>query len=215
MEFTRQLLKLYLITDDKGRTPAQLERIVRAALQGGVTAVQLREKSSPADLLTEAYERIGSACADAGALFLINADLLPKLNIDAHTVGVHYSSTTLPENPAHFSCAGFSAHSLDEVEQAVRAQVGFCTISPIFETPSKAGVLQPTGTRFITECQCAFAQMPFIALGGINASNARRCTAAGADGVAVMSAIMSAPDPAAAAAALRKAMRWAEPQTST
>ena len=171
-----------------------------------MTAVQLREKNAAADSLQEAYERLANACADAGALILVNADLLPKLNVDASTVGVHYSSRTLPGNAAFCSYAGFSAHTLKELQQATRATVRFCTISPIFETPSKAGVLQPTGTKFITEVRNAFAEMPLIALGGINAANARACIAAGADGVAVMSAIMSAPDPAEAAAELLKAM---------
>lgn len=165
--------------------------------------MQLREKSAPAPWLREMQERLAKDCAEFGASFLVNADLLDRIAPLADNAGVHYSSRTLPRRVSGF--CGFSAHTTDEAQRAHQSEVAFCTISPIFETNSKPG-LSAAGVELIRGVRKTTPEMPLIALGGINATNARSCIKAGAVGVAMMSGIMSADDPAYAARELYHAL---------
>lgn len=200
-------MRLYLITDDSGKSPEQIARCVSRAIDGGVTAVQFREKNCGPTLCERAYRLVSEVCLAAGVPLFLNADLLGRFAMDCLPQGIHYSNRTLPVHPGSSSrFSGYSAHAIDDAASAFRYGVNFCTISPVFHTPSKAGILDPVGTAMLAGARAALPSAIIVALGGITAENAQSCIAAGADGIAVIRSIMQAEDPAAAARTLRRAV---------
>ena len=196
--------RLYLITDDRGRSAGELDRIVGAAIKGGITAIQFREKNTAPSQNEKSYAAIVQRCKDAGVPLLLNADLLNRFELSQRFDGVHYSNRTLPLHPRTISLlAGFSAHAIDDARAALKHGISFYTLSPIFDTPTKFGILPPIGTAALQKARTSLPKAPMVALGGITLANAPECIRAGADGVAVVRAIMDASDPETAARALR------------
>lgn len=204
---------LYLVTDRHRTQGRDLVEVAASALRAGVRAVQLREK----DLATrELYHLAGKLLAmtrAAGAALLINdrVDVAMALGAD----GVHLTRRSLPPKEARellgpAKLIGISCHSPAELQEAVDAVVDFIVLGPIFETPSKAAFgppLTPTGLRRAR----ATTSLPILAIGGIHLPRIAEVMAAGADGVAVISAVMAAADPAEAAAQLLAAVARARP----
>lgn len=200
-------MRLYLITDDSGKSPEQLARCVSRAIAGGVTAVQFREKNCGPTLCERSYRLVSEVCLAAGVPLFLNADLLGRFVLTSPPQGIHYSNRTLPVHPGSSSrFSGYSAHALDDATSAFGHGVDFCTISPVFHTPSKAGILDPVGTPMLAKARTALPGAVIVALGGISAENAQSCITAGADGIAVIRSIMQADDPAVAAKTLRRAV---------
>lgn len=192
--------RLYLITDDAGRTADELAALVARGIAGGVTAVQFREKSRRGADLLAAYEAVAAACRAGAARLILNADVVPHLPAEATPpAAVHHNHRTWPAD----GVAGYSAHSVEECAAAYRQGAAFCTLSPIFETPSKAGLLEPTGVDVLAQVRALCPQGILVALGGIDSTNAAHCVRAGADGVAVMRAVLAADDAERAAEKLR------------
>jgi len=197
-------MRLYLITDDAARSPDELAQIVGAAIDGGVTAAQFREKALGPTLALRAFEAVARGCHEKNVPLLLNADLLGRVDYNGELSGVHYSDRTLPLHPSARNClCGYSAHGLDDAVTAFSHNVDFCTLSPIFPTPSKEGILDPVGTDCIKRTRKKLPGKVLIALGGIEESNVAQCMSAGATGIALIRAIMAAKDPKAAAARLR------------
>lgn len=170
-----------------------------------MTAVQFREKTAAPSLCSKAYAHLSRICTDYGAPLLLNADLLGRCDLETPPEAVHFNERTLPPHPHEAAViAGYSAHVVEEAEHAFAHGVDFCTFSPIFETPSKSDFLPAIGVEQMRSARAAIPAGSLIALGGIDSSNAAQCVEAGADGVAVMRAIMSAADPEAAARELRR-----------
>jgi len=143
---------------------------------------------------------------------LLNADLLTCTNDMSLCPGLHCSSRTLAAVVARPKARlnlrgdmllGYSAHTVEEARDAVLSGAQFVTIGPVFDTPSKQGVLSACGVGVIAQTRLAVPDAAVVALGGLNESNAAQAMRAGADGIAVVRAIMNAPDPRAAAARLR------------
>lgn len=193
---------LYLITDDAGRSPEQLETIVRQAICGGVTAVQLREKSASPELLEDYAARISKVCRGHSASFFLNADLLGKVRFDDRFDGLHCSQRTFPTSVAS-PAIGYSAHGPEEAARVLAKGSHFVTISPVFDSSSKSGILPAGGLDLVRSTRAACGDATVIALGGIAPDNAEEAMRAGADGVAVISAIFASSEPESAAAALR------------
>ena len=207
---------LYLITDDANRTPDELAAIVCDALAGGVTTVQFRELSLAPSDAARAIAPVAAACRAAGVPLLINGAVCARLADPVQADGVHLRKGTLPM--AAELCArirpmegrrpllGYSAHGTDELAEAIAHGVDFATIGPVYATPSKEGILAPTGPEILRACGEAFPGFPVLALGGVDVSRASECVRAGAAGVAVIRAIMAAPRPRDAARVLMAAM---------
>jgi len=190
---------LYLITD--GRTPGGpgLLSVLEKALAGGVRLVQLREKGLDGRDLLELASRARALTARFGAKLLVNdrADVARLARAD----GVHLTSRSFTPEEARDvlgreAIVGVSTHSAEEAERAEREGADFITFGPVYPTPSKARYGEPLGTARLGEV-CSAAGIPVYAIGGIKAANAADVIAAGASGVAVISAVMAAPDPAA------------------
>jgi thiamine-phosphate pyrophosphorylase len=198
-------LRLYLITDDAARSPVELADIIMKAIDGGVTAVQFREKNCGPTVCAQGFDAVSKVCAERGVPLFLNADLLGRIELPDSAISVHYSNRTLPVHPcSRVQFAGYSAHGPEDAASAFSHRVDFCTLSPIFPTPSKAGILDPVGIDSIKAAREALPDDVLVALGGVNESNAGDCIAAGASGVAVIRAIMTAKDPARAARKLRQ-----------
>ncbi len=199
---------LYLVTDRTQTGGRDLLEVVDRALAGGVRAVQLREK----DLSTlDLYQLAGKLLARtraAGATLLINDRLDVALAIEAD--GVHLTRRSLPPTEARAllgpsKLLGISCHSLADLLEAVAGGVDFIVLGPIFETPSKRPYGPPLGIDILREAR-ALTSIPLVAIGGITRPRVPEVVEAGADGVAVISAVMAAPDPATAAADLLAAV---------
>jgi thiamine-phosphate pyrophosphorylase len=195
----RRQLSLYLITDDSGRSAAELELICSAAIRGGVTAIQLREKSASRREVREIHSRLERLCTATDILYIVNAELLPFL--ESTPAFVHAGKRSADSISLHHDW-GYSSHSSDEAVEAMTRGARFVTVSPIFETPSKPGALG-SGTQLLSETRKRLQTAPIVGLGGITIENAGEVIAAGADGAAVISAIMATVEPEAAARKLR------------
>ena len=202
---------LDLVTDaglSRGRPSAQ---IVQAALRGGVTIVQYREKAGTTRAMIEEAREIRRLCADAGVPFIVNDRLDVALAVDAD--GVHVGQDDLPAAIARRligpgRIVGVSAGSPEEALRAQAEGADYVGASPIFATPTKPDAPPAMGIEGLRRLASA-VRIPVVAIGGVNAENAAAIVGAGAAGAAVVSAIVAAEDVEAAARAIRLAIRSA------
>ena len=200
-------LSLYLITDPAMTARRGLLDTVAAAVDGGVTVVQLRDKEGPVPALIACGRALKALLAPRGIPLIVNdrADVAQAIGADGLHVG--QSDLTPARARAILGPRAIIGLSLtDEAQVAtVDAAVDYVGLGPIFPTGTKADAAAALGeARF-----AAFRRrlrLPVVAIGGLTAHNAARAIAAGADGVAVVSAICAASDPRAAAQVLRAAV---------
>lgn len=197
-------MQLHLVTDRKRAGGALVER-VEAALRGGVDAVQLREKDLPARVLQQLAHELLRLCRRHGARLLINDRIDVALAVDAD--GVHLPATSFRVAEARALLGtdrliGVSTHDPDEVAAAAREGADYAVFGPVFETPSKAAFGPPQGVDRLRRAVAA-AAIPVLAIGGITPARVREVRDSGAAGVAAISSILAAADPAAAARSLR------------
>lgn len=197
----RDLPPVYLITDRKQvfrerGLPATLESLLKA----GVRMIQLREKDLTAAELYPLAKSIRELTLDYQALLLINdrIDLAQAIQAD----GVHLGGHSLPVRSARKilgskAIIGVSTHRETEIHAAHAQGADFVTFGPVFYTASKAAYGSPAGLQGLHEA-CARKPLPIYALGGITAKNISSVRQAGADGAAMISALIAAADPAAA-----------------
>jgi len=199
---------LYLVTDrhlSQGRSTVD---VVRAAVRGGVTCVQLREKQcSTRAFLEEAWavRRLLDELAVRIPL-IVNDRIDIALAIGAD--GVHLGQTDMPIGDARrlagsLLTIGISAESVADAIRAEAEGADYIGVSPVFATPTKNDTAPPLGLAGLRAIRAAVS-LPLVGIGGIKAVNAAEIIQAGADGVAVVSAIVSAPCPERAAADLKQ-----------
>ena len=199
---------LYLVTDRHQTGGRDLLDVVSQALTAGVLAVQLREKDLPTRDLYHLAEKLLAVTRAAGAALLINDRLDVAMALSAD--GVHLTRRSLPPRACRELLGpgrliGVSCHSLAEVRESVDGGADFVVLGPIFQTPSKAAYGPPLTTAALREARAAVG-LPILAIGGIQETHVGEVMAAGADGIAVISAVMAARDPGQAAAALLAAV---------
>jgi thiamine-phosphate pyrophosphorylase len=196
---------LYLVTDRARTCGRPLLDVVEAALQGGVDAVQLREKDLPVAELFDLACTLGELCRRCSARLLINDRVDVALTADAGGVHLPVNSFTPPDARRLLGPAGLigcSTHSLEEARAAADGGADFIVFGPVFDTPSKRPFGPPVGLSALAEVTRS-VPLPVLAIGGMTAERAQAARRHGARGVAVVSAILEAADPRAAAAALR------------
>lgn len=189
---------LYLVTDRQQAAGRDLLDVVGRALTGGLRAIQLREKDLSTRDLYDLGRRLLGLTRPAGAALLINDRVDVAMALDAD--GVHLTRRSLPPKSARDLLGpgrliGISCHSLADVREAVDGGVDFVVLGPVYATPSKAAYGPPVTTALIEEARSA-CPVPLLAIGGIKTARVPAVMAAGADGVAAISAVMAAPDPA-------------------
>jgi thiamine-phosphate pyrophosphorylase len=194
--------RLYLLATD-ALCPHGIGPAVRAALAGGVAVVQLREKDMPERRLLELGWRVRVWTREAGALFIMNdrADLAVAVDAD----GVHVGQDELPVKEARVivgprRLVGVSTHSIEQARRAVLDGADYLGVGPVFPSATKA--FESLAGLGLVRAVAAEISLPWFAIGGINAENVAAVTGAGARRIAVSHAILSAADPAAAAATL-------------
>ena len=196
---------LYLVTDrglSLGRGTAE---IVRAAVAGGATCVQLREKACGTRQFLAEARAVRDVLAGTGVPLVINDRVDVALAVGAD--GVHLGQKDMPLAEARrlTGASMFIGISAECVEDAVRAEgegADYVGISPVFATPTKTDAAPPLGLDGIAAIRAAVS-LPLVGIGGIGPANAADVLRAGCDGIAVVSAIVSASDPARAAAHLK------------
>jgi len=203
-----------LVTDRHQTAGRDLLTVVGQALDAGVRAVQLREKDLSALEVFRLGERLIAMTRATGAELIINdrIDVAIALGADA----VQLTRGSLPPGIARAlvgqdRLVGVSCHSLDDVREAVANQVDYVILGPVYETSSKATYGPPIGPEIVRQAR-AICSLPILAIGGITAGRVNEVIQAGANGVVVISAILSAPDPSAAAAELLAQLRQQAPE---
>ena len=175
-----------------------VETLAAAALAGGADAVQLRAKGLPGPDLVALGRRLAARCRDRGALFFVNDDAGAALACRAD--GVHVGpGDSAPAEARRLlgerGLVGVSVYSDEDLEQAEAARADYVAVGAVYPTSTKAiAVVGLEGVRRLR----AKTRLPIIAIGGIDATNAAAAIEAGADGVAVISAVSGARDPEAA-----------------
>lgn len=202
-------LSLYLVTDRQLSRGRDLEWIVEEAVKGGVTMVQLREKDCSTRTFIGLAVRLKSKLASLHIPLIINDRLDVALASDAD--GVHIGQSDMPGALARKilgenKIIGLSVENMKQVYEANGMDIDYIGISPVFSTFTKTDTAQPFGLEGIREVM-AITKHPAVAIGGINAGNTREIMAAGADGIAVVSAICSADNPREAAIELKKLVK--------
>ncbi|MBU2648885.1 thiamine phosphate synthase [bacterium] len=197
---------LYLVTDrtlSRGRSTLE---VVTAAIQGGVTCVQLREKAcSTREFMDEALA-LKSVLLRYGIPLLINdrVDIALAVNAD----GVHLGQSDMRIADARrilrpTMIVGISVESVADAIQAEAEGADYIGISPVFATGTKTDTAPPLGLEGVRRIR-EQVKIPLVGIGGIHAGNAAEVVRHGADGIAVVSAIVSAENPTLAAAELRR-----------
>lgn len=168
--------------------------VLEDALKSGVTIFQFREKG-PNALKGNDYEEFARACQTLckqyNVPFIVNDDVELALKIDADGIHVGQDDASL-EHIRHRlknKIVGVSVHNKEEMDAAVRGGADYVGIGPIHETISKADAEKPAGVRILQEVRKAYPTFPIVGIGGITTTNAVDVIRAGANGVAVISAI--------------------------
>jgi len=187
--------RLYLITDRKvARSP--LPEAVRLALEGGVRAVQLREKDLPVRELLSLAQELRAITREFGAKLFINDRVDVAVAVDAD--GVHLGHQSMPVGATRKIVGtsiliGVSTHNAEEAKAAQVGGADFITFGPIYETPSKANLVDTVGIDGLIKASSG-VKIPIFALGGIKSGSIGNILASGVYGISMISAILGSKD---------------------
>jgi thiamine-phosphate pyrophosphorylase len=188
-----------------------LAETVRLALRAGVPTVQLRDKEASTRKLLDDASTLLALCRERGATFLVNDRVDVAMVVGAD--GVHLGQDDMPADAARRllgddAVIGVSVRTAGEARRAAEDGADYMAANLVYPTSTKTDLPAPLGPEGIRKLRSACG-LPLVAIGGIDAGNAAEVIGAGADGLAVVSAIMAAGDPAAASARLLDAARKA------
>jgi len=203
-ELDRRSLRVYIVTS-AGLVPGRGHRdVATAALEGGATAVQLRAPELADDELEPLAAELAASCREAGALFVVNdrVEVAARVGAGAH-VGQGDEPAAARARLGSDGILGISVANVEEALAAAGAGADYLGIT-VWETRTKPEATPQGihGLRAVVEA----TDLPVVAIGGIDAVNAREVVEAGAAGIAVISAVGAAADPVAATRALVEAV---------
>jgi thiamine-phosphate pyrophosphorylase len=200
--------RLLLVTDRHQTGGRPLTAVVTAALDGGVPAIQLRERDLRTDELLSLAQGLRSIASTRSVPLIMNdrIDLVIALNL----AGVHLRANSLPVSVARRllgadRLVGVSTHSSEEVKRANGDGADYVVFGPIFETTSKRPFGPPMGLDALANV-CRESSVPVFAIGGVNSPRVRDVRQVGAHGIAVIGAILGRDDVAAATGELLAAV---------
>jgi len=201
-------LSVYLVTDRPLCLGRDLEHVVAAAVEGGATMVQLREKSAGTREFVELARALHGLLRPHNVPLLINDRL--DVALAAEVDGVHIGQSDMDYADArrimgHSAIIGLTIDSEEQLVAANALDVDYLGVGPVFPTRTKADHAPVWGVAGIARAR-QLSRHRFVAIGGITAASAAQCIQAGADGVAVVSALCSAQDPEEAARELAQAV---------
>lgn len=211
----RAALRLYVATDRALAAGRDLHGIVAAALRGGATAVQLRDKGGTAREILSAGAALRTLTRAHGALLIVNDRLDLAMALEAD--GVHLGQDDIPVAAARrilgpAAIIGVSTNLPEEARRAEEDGASYVGVGPAYPTRTKADTRSLLGPERIARVRAATG-LPLVAIGGITAETARALREIGADGVCVIGAVIAAHDPEAAARALTVAWNTARSDT--
>ncbi|UYG07622.1 thiamine phosphate synthase [Halomonas sp. M4R1S46] len=196
-------LSLYLVTDPGLCEARGLVETVMAAVRGGVTLVQLRDKHASDAEFVPLARRLKTALAGSGVPLIINDRLEVALASGADGLHIGQDDGEVADARAALgpeAILGLSVQTHGQLARIDAGRLDYLGLGPVFATPSKHDHAQPLGFAGLAELVAA-SPLPTVAIGGLKAEHARDVYRAGADGLAVISAICGTPDPEAAARA--------------
>lgn len=197
-------LSLYLVTDAELCRDIGVEQTVEAAVNGGVTVVQLRDKHASDEQMIAQGKRLKAILAGTGVPLIINDRLQVALACQADGLHVGQSDTAVQEARSAMgpqAIIGLSINTLEQLQAAPIELLDYVGLGPVFATISKQDHAQPIGFGGLAALLKA-CPLPSVAIGGLKAEHAISVQQAGANGLAVISAICGQPDPYQAARAL-------------
>lgn len=204
-------LSVYLVMGPGDVRQHGLEEVLSRALKGGVTLVQLRDKTADKQQFVELGRAMQALLKPAGVPLIVNDRVEEAIALDA--AGVHVGQDDMPARLARQSVGperlvGLSSSRPEDAAAADPQVVDYLGAGPVHVTTSKADAKSPIAAQGV-EAICRASSLPVVAIGGIREVDVPDLVAAGAAGVAVVSAICAAEDPEAAARGLRRAMTQA------
>ena len=200
----RSMLRLYLVTDPELCSQHGLLETVRDAVRGGVTAVQLRDKTATTSALVKMGRDIATGLADTGVPLIVNDNVEAAIAIGAD--GLHVGQGDMKVDEARRLIGpdmllGLSCETVEDARMTDPAIVNYIGVSPVFATPTKTDHSLAVGIEGLRAIAAA-TPVPKVAIGGLKSHHFEAIFENGADGVAVVSAICGQPDAEAAASAL-------------
>jgi len=197
---------LYVIVQEKFSGGRDLVEAAGSAIAGGATVIQLRGKESSDSRLLEKSLELRRLTRSKGVPLIINDRIDIALAVDAD--GVHLGQDDLPVSTARQllgpgKIIGVSAFSLEQAHRARRQGADYIGVGPVYDTKTKEDAARPVGLELLRQISEEI-DLPWVAIGGINKSNVSEVVSAGAKGVAVVTAVISAPDIREAALFLRE-----------
>jgi len=195
---------LYLVTDRGYSGDRQLRNIVARAVEGGVTTVQLREKDCSTREFIRLAKQLQNVLRDKNIPLIINDRLDVAMAVQAE--GVHLGQNDMPVEVARKILGnnyiiGLSVENMEQLEEAEKMDVDYLGLSPLFTTETKPELKHEWGLKGLQRAR-QNSSHKIVAIGNIDANNARAVIKSGADGIAVVSAICAAANPQKAAAEL-------------
>ena len=191
--------RLYLVTDDQ-QDLATLKRVVKKAVEGGVTMVQVREKHGDVRAFIERAQAVKNILKDTDVPLIINDRVDVALAVDAD--GIHLGQSDMPAIIAREligpnKILGLSIENEEQLAEADSLPIDYIGLSAIFATPTKTNTKKHWGIEGL-KMALKTTSLPIVAIGGINESNIPQLSATGVHGLALVSAICHAEDSKAA-----------------
>jgi thiamine-phosphate pyrophosphorylase len=190
------LPRVYPLTDVQLSGLSHAEQVHLLNL-GGATLIQLREKRLPALQFYEQAKAAVTAANQTGAQLIVNDRV--DVALAAGAQGVHLGQDDIPPEAARRllgdeAVIGYSTHSIEQARQALTLPIDYMAIGPIFKTTSKSDTAPTLGLEGLRAVRKAVGEVPLVAIGGISHANAPAVIEAGADSVALISALLNDPD---------------------
>ena len=195
MKCDKRYMLLYAVTDRAWTGEQTLYEQVEAALKGGVTCVQLREKEMDETAFLQEAKDICALCRRYGVPFIVNDNV--DVAIACQAAGIHVGQEDMAAGKVRRRVGdamllGVSVHTVEEARRAVRNGADYLGLGAVFPTSTKTDVDQMTNETLRAICDAV--DVPVVAIGGINRGNLLKLSGSGVDGVALVSAIFSAED---------------------
>ncbi len=200
---------MYLVTDRGLIRDRALVSLVLEAVRGGVSAVQLREKSCPAGEFVQLAGNLKDRLAESNVPLIINDRV--EVALAAGADGVHIGQEDIPYHQVRSMLGpnriiGLSVNTYAQLMEADRTDVDYLSLSPVYSTKTKKDTKEPFGLEGLRKAR-SMTQKPLITIGGVNKQNLASIMATGMDGVALVSAICAADSPEDAARELADIIR--------
>jgi thiamine-phosphate pyrophosphorylase len=208
MNCDKKWMPLYAVTDRAWLNGRTLEEVAEAALRGGATILQLREKDLDHDAFLREALGLKSLCGRYSVPLIVNDDV--EIALESGADGVHIGQHDAPAAEVRRRIGpdmllGVSAQTVEQALQAERDGADYLGVGAVFSTGTKPDADDVSYSALKAICEAV--SIPVVAIGGIKRDNLGSLAGSGIDGVAVVSAIFAAPDPEAAARGLRETVR--------